>query len=118
MNVDVRGPKETTVLSIMFVCRPSAFAVARKASLIAQGTPRRGGEGVSFSSLLALAVRSSYEGRSCFAGLHCHRSVRLQRCQRACKPVAAVAGGPEQQIVSDLVSRYLILQASCCPDHL
>ncbi|KAL3141771.1 hypothetical protein ABBQ32_004449 [Trebouxia sp. C0010 RCD-2024] len=60
-----------------FVVRPSAFAVARRASLIAQGT-RQG-------------------------GLQCHRSVRLQRCQRACKIVAA-AGGPEQQIVSDLVS--------------
>lgn len=45
MSVDVRSLQETSVLTSMFVCRPSAFAVARRASLIAQGT-RQGGEAV------------------------------------------------------------------------
>ena len=93
--------------------------MARKASFLNAESARLGGEAASFMSLQALAVRPSYEvDAAAFAGLHCHRSVRLQRCHRACKPATAVAGGPEQQIVSDLVSRYLVLQASCCLDQL
>lgn len=103
------------MLSGDFTCRPSAFAVARKASFAAQNTRAGGQLASSYYGWWRLPFRHTITNPAAVAGLLCHKFVRPQRCQRACTPVAAIAGGPEQQIVTDLISRYLdcLLLISC-----